>query len=241
MDAFRSIATTEGKTKLSQIPAMVESHHAYFLANFNESPDVVLKTLTDAAGDLKAGKCNPLVKNLLATVGGQLCADIDALKAVARWVSMAVPVVEDGNNFGCDVQAHVLKIVQDTAKKLEANVESLAAYSKDRGEAISKVVPSASRKTSNSESTTNTVGGKEEDAGDKTSTTKSSSSESSESDVVEDTLDHVIMIDLKWYNKLKGMCVDMMDSLAFCGDIMHKNLEKIENPRGEGSSGFSMY
>ena len=242
MEAFREAASTQAKAKLAELPTLIGSHMTFITETFGASQAAAVAGITAAAGDLKAGKANSMMNDLMMKVGEQLSADIGLLQLVARWISLSVPVVEDGNNFGCDVQAYVLKIVQEFIKSLQGHLDAMSTYYKDRGEAIAKLVPATSRKTTSSKSTSNSTGGKQEEAGDKTSSSESSESSTSESDVVEDTINYVVMHDLKWYNKLKGMSVDMMDALAVVSDTTAKNMKKIEAPRGEsGGSGFNMY
>ena len=47
--------------------------------------------------------------------------------------------------------------------------------------------------------------------------------------------------ELKWYYKLKDAAVTAMDSMMVVLDVVEKNREKIENPRGStgGGGGFS--
>ena len=46
------------------------------------------------------------MKELVKQINDFLAQDIEVLASIAQWIAMSVPVVEDGNNFGCDVQQH---------------------------------------------------------------------------------------------------------------------------------------
>ena len=134
-----------------------------------------------------------------------------------------MPVVEDGNNFGCDVQQHVYEGIKKSCTALQALQDSLASYYSDRGAAMEKVTSFPTKKVSSSSSKTSTTGGKvrrvlmfalphslphtvlrcpcaqEEEAGEKTSTSESTESSATETAICEDHLEAVMMIDLKWY------------------------------------------
>ena len=245
MDAFREVVAADAKAKVEQIPGMVEAHMAMFRENFTMSQEEARSTLATAAGDVKAGKSSAAMKMLVLKMNDALAQDIEVLASVAQWIAMLVPVVEDGNNFGCDVQQHVYKTVKDACTALQALQDSLASYYSDRGGAVEKVTSFPTKKVSSSTSKSSTTGGKEEEAGDKTATSETTEQSATETAVCEDHVEHVAMIDLKWYNKMKGMLMTMVESIAVAGDIVTKNLSKIENPRGEGGGGgshaFNMY
>lgn len=243
MDAFREMVGADAKAKVEQIPAMVEAHLGLMRENFAMTQEEARSTLATAAGDVKAGKASSAMKMLVLKMNDALAQDIEVLASVAQWIALSVPVVEDGNNFGCDVQQHVYDTVKKACTALQALQDSLASYHSDRGGAMDKVTSFPSKKVSSSTSKSSSTGGKEEESGDKTSTSESTEESATEVAVCEDHIEHVAMIDLKWYNKMKGMLMSMTESLAVAGDIVSKNIGKIENPRGDssGGGGFNMY
>jgi len=241
MESFLSDAVTDAKERHAGMPALVDVHMQFIRESFGGTQAEVLAALTKAAGDLKEGGGSPVMKDLMLKVGTQLNDDIDCLSSLARWIALSVPMVETGGQWGADVQSHVLGIITKANDKLKANLEALPNYYKDRGEALKKVVPSVSRKSSSSTTKSNTEGGKEEEAGAKTATSESSSTENTESDVLQDELDFVVMVDLKWFNKLKQMSVDMMDTLAIVCDTCMKNMDKLDGHGSSGGGGVAMY
>jgi len=241
MESFFELAVADAKEKHAAMPALVDVHAGFIRDSFTGTQAEVLEMLTKAAGDTKAGSGNPFMKDLMMKVSTQLTDDIDCLSSLGRWIALSVPMVETGGQWGADVQSHVLGIITKANDKLKANLETLPNYYKDRGEALKKIVPSVSRKTSASTSKSNTVGGKEDESGEKTATSESSSTESAESDALPDEIDFVAQIDLKWFNKLKQMSVDMMDTLAVVCDTCTKNMDKLDGPGTGGGGGIPMY
>jgi hypothetical protein len=139
------------------MPALVDVHMQFITESFGGTQAEMLAALTKAAGDLKVGSGSPVMKDLMVKVGTQLNDDIDCLSSLARWIALSVPMVETGGQWGADVQSHVLGIITKANDKLKANLETLPNYYKDRGEALKKVVPSVSRKSSSSTTKSNTV------------------------------------------------------------------------------------
>merc|ERR1712146_224488 len=116
-------------------------------------------------GDVKAGKSSVAMKELVKQINDFLAQDIEVLASIAQWIAMSVPVVEDGNNFGCDVQQHVYETVKKSCTALQALQDSLASYYSDRGAALDKVTSFPTKKVTTSTSKSSTTGGKEEEAG----------------------------------------------------------------------------
>ena len=238
------MVATDAKSKVEQIPALVEAHLALMRENFVVTQEEARANLVASAGDLKAGKSSASMKTLVLNMNDALAQDIEVLASLAQWIALSVPVVEDGNNFGCDVQGHVYDTIKKALAVLQGFQESLPAYFSDRAGAMDKVTSFPSKKTSSSTSKSSSTGGKIDEGGDKTSTSESTELSASETAICEDHLETVIMIDLKWYNKMKGMLMTMTETLAVAGDTISKNISKIEDPRGDkagGGGGFNMY
>lgn len=244
MDAFAEMVATDAKAKVEQIPALVEAHLLLMRENFVMTQEAARAHLVASAGDLKAGKSSAAMKTLVLKMNDALAQDIEVLASLAQWIALSVPIVEDGNNFGCDVQAHVYDTIKKALAVLQGFQESLPSYFSDRAGAMDKVTSFPSKKTSSSSSKSSSTGGKEDEAGEKTSTSESTESSATEAAICEDHLEFVAMVDLKWYNKMKAMLMTMTEALAMTGDTVVKNLSKIEDPRGEkggGGGGFNMY
>ena len=244
MDAYREMVSADAKAKVEQIPALIEGHLAFIRGAFTKSQADVRTELSSSPADLAAGKTNATMVALLLQLNDSLATDIEVLASLAQWIALHVPVVEDGNNFGCDVQAHVYKVIKESCTALQTTQDSLATYHNDRAGALDKVVSFPTKKVTNSSSKSNTTGGKEEEAGEKSDVSESTEESRTEKAVLQDYVEYVNMVDLKWYNKMKAAAMKMTEALAVAGDTVVKNMEKLEDPRGEsggGSKGFNMY
>ncbi|XP_022173026.1 proteasome activator complex subunit 3 isoform X2 [Myzus persicae] len=66
----------------------------------------------------------------------QLAEDTNALK---MWVSLLIPKIEDGNNFGVSVQEDTLAEIQQVEVEATNYLEQMSRYYASRGKLISKV------------------------------------------------------------------------------------------------------
>ncbi|CAG5895774.1 unnamed protein product [Menidia menidia] len=60
------------------------------------------------------------------------------LREVSMWVQLQIPRIEDGNNFGVDVQEKVFKLLTNTRTKIEAYQTQISKYYNERGDAVAK-------------------------------------------------------------------------------------------------------
>lgn len=55
------------------------------------------------------------------------------------WVTLLIPKIEDGNNFGVSIQAETLNEIQHVESEATAYLEQVSLYYTARGRLISKV------------------------------------------------------------------------------------------------------
>jgi len=190
-------------------------------------------------GDSKYGQMNELVYAMMGCVKPQLLMTIKDIVTIERFISLNIPVIEAGGNFGASVQASVLEVLKKKRTQLETSWQGLPAYHKERAAAMKECVCPKVEKTSTSCNETKTEGGKAEDAGEKKTTTKSTESSQSTQAPLRDHILHVVALDQKWFFRLQSLHQETMDVFAFICDLMIKNLEKVKNPRGTGGKGYT--
>lgn len=81
---------------------------------------------------------NEAVESLLKTTKHELCILKEKLNTLSLWMTLQVPKVEDGNNFGVAVQEKVFEHLTNTRTKIEGFQTTLGKYSPERGAAVDK-------------------------------------------------------------------------------------------------------
>lgn len=242
MEAFSKTSKKAGIKALKDLPELVNAASAFSAQLEKTHEQVHVEAVKAAKKTSVDGSANDMLSKLLVTVQGQLVVTISHLELIMRWIKLNIPTMEDGGNFGADVQGAALKAVVEAHKVLDTHLASLPDYHKDRFAALKdsrKVTQSKVTKTS--QSTTSTTGGKAEDAGDKTVKSKSVDTTDTEAAIFEDAFAFVVATDTKWFYKLRSIAVVNLDTLAFVCDVVNKNIQKIKNPRGTGSRGGGQY
>ena len=86
---------------------------------------------------------------------GEAAACVLDLRKIERFITLHVPKVEDGNNFGVAIQLEVAKLVKETGKECKGLLDALPTYHKDRAALLEKVVARTTTETSESKSSSN--------------------------------------------------------------------------------------
>merc|ERR1712078_406143 len=87
---------------------------------------------------------------------GEAAACVLDLRKIERFITLHVPKVEDGNNFGVAIQLEVAKLVKETGKECKSLLDALPAYHKDRAALLEKVFPKTTTETSEATSSSTT-------------------------------------------------------------------------------------
>jgi hypothetical protein len=178
---------------------------------------------------------------------------IDAVDAVAtdlavlcHYVTLTIPKMEDGGNWGVSVQLNALKAMSDSKEKLEKGLEELSKYTSTRAEALDKCkLASTSKSVTNSKSQSSSEGTTTEKGDAKSSDTKTSTEEKESSTAAGEGLEveyrkqAVTAVDVLFYSKAKSLYMAAMTSFMTAIDMMDKNADKISAPKGNGGGGSS--
>jgi hypothetical protein len=179
-------------------------------------------------------KAIPVVRDYLAK-------SIDETQLLERYISLHVPAMEDGNNFGVSVQMVVskhLKSIRDGAQK---RMESLPKYYSERADALDKLgVKKVTESRTKTSTTSISSGGKDGDENKQSSTEVAETKEAGSMKPDYNRVKHVIAIDVQWYNELRSILNALVASYLTIFDNMEKNKEKLSAPKGSGGSGISM-
>lgn len=207
------------------------------VSKFEEATEAELISKNFAAENSVLAKALPKTRDLVA-------AGISHILLLENFISLHIPAMEDGNNFGVSVQMVVSKALKEQREKWEKLLDISSGYYSSRAEAVSKldikkpIINESKTTTSTSktggkdgdESTTSTVATKEEKS---TGTNDSNSCEYHR-------VKHLLSLDTKCYLDLYSALISLKNGYILIIDNMEKNKEKLLSPKGSGGGGISM-
>ena len=189
-----------------------------------------------------ANSANAELDQAIETTIDAVDAVVDDLNTVSRYISLTVPKMEDGGNWGVSIQLDALKSLQDAQEKLTKAVEEISKYASSRADVLEKCkLPSQTVSVTSSDGTSNTT-----EKGDAKETRKSTETKETTTSLspVEATYRQaaVVACDVLYYSKAKALFQLCLSSYLTAMDFCDKNAEKIEKPKGSTGSGpSSMY
>mmetsp|Transcript_327 Transcript_327/g.348 ORF Transcript_327/g.348 Transcript_327/m.348 type:complete len:245 (-) Transcript_327:93-827(-) len=172
-----------------------------------------------------------------------LSTGIMHLRTIETYISLNVPQMEDGNNFGVTVQLNALKEIGDIKEKWSKSMEELPKYFSTRADAVDKLgLPKQSKTETKTTSQSESTGGKEGDES-KTNNSKTTEEKTSNGGAPEyHRIQHIIAIDVQQYFTLKAAMRSVMEGYLVAMDNLLKNRMKIDAPKGNGGGNFgAMY
>jgi len=194
---------------------------------------------------VKPESANETVASMLSSARSEAATCVLNLSKYERFIGLCVPKVEDGNNFGVAVQLETRKFVAEKRQKIKELFDKCADYHKDRAALWKDIAPKSSVDTVKSQVAS---GEDETKDGNATSSTKKSSekttSESKSSvpqSILPDATASVVALDLSWYFHLYFTLESIRDAYIACGDVVNKNRQRLQQPKGDGQSAMTMF
>jgi len=174
---------------------------------------------------------------------------ISHIQTLEQFISVHVPKIEDGNNFGVTVQLTVSKYLTESRDKMEEMMPLFPNYLKERAEAVEKLscIPKSTLTETKTKSSSESTGGKD---GDENKTSSSVTKEEKTVGTIEAAkekdyykLKHIVAIDVQCFSKMRlslNKCIKWYLTVL---DNMEKNKSKLTSPKGSGAgqSHMSMY
>lgn len=163
------------------------------------------------------------------------------LNKLDYFITLHIPTIEDGGNFGVGVQLDLVKKLGEFKESANKSAEALLGYESARAEALSKLnLPSSTYSSTKSTSETLTDGKKEEKSCTSEETKESRPSPSGSA--YESRIAAVVAVDTLYFSKASAMLSQNIISYIGVMDFIDKNKEKLVEPKGNsGGSNFSMY
>ncbi|KAG1695622.1 hypothetical protein DVH05_019361 [Phytophthora capsici] len=243
MSEYKKTVTASGAALLEELPKRVEQLQA--LVQQHTAGRTPSNLRTKFAQSVLAAPAsvssNGDVQSLLAVVGDQVSQLMSAIQLLQLWIQLQVPKVEDGNNFGVEVQKYAYVHLKDSLEKWQKIWDSLADYSSARATAVEKLNAKNSSESSTTTTVTSSKGGKDGDE-EKSVTATVEKQSNNGTKAPEDAIAAVVELDVKWYLNLVRALEGVRDQYAVTEDVITKNKEKIELPRGKNDrAGFNMF
>jgi len=95
---------------------------------------------TDSNGDAPAQiPCNAKLLRLIDVMKPEIKDVIEACESIKMWISLLIPRIEDGNNFGVSIQEEVLNEVHRIQTESMNYLDAISRYFITRAKIISKV------------------------------------------------------------------------------------------------------
>jgi len=200
--------------------------------------------LSSASNDFKeyaTVASNEKVVGAVTTTLDQVATHANLLSKLDYFITLHIPTIEDGGNFGVGVQLDLVKKLGEMKETASKSAEALLGYESARADALSKLnLPSSTSSVTKSTSATTTDGKKEEKESESREEKQSSSSPSGPA--YESRVAAVVAVDTLYYSKASGILSQIIISLIGVMDFIDKNKEKLIEPKGKaGGSNFSMY
>jgi len=240
-EKIETVLESEMPTKINSL--MVTQQELFTYASLEAANDAFLeaaKAKTMQASPTETDT-NPVVYKATVKAREELAALVETLLQLETWLTLSIPTVSDGNNFGVEIQEFVVKMLIAKKDAAKALLDGLNGYHTARADMWGKAVFPVSVKKTSSQGEKSSSGG-EKDTNEK-STSKDEAT--SHSMVHTDALVAIAGLDTQHYFNLKMIFNEMFKTYAVVHDSIKKNMQKLKNPRGEesrgGGGGISMF
>jgi len=182
-----------------------------------------------------SGQNNAVVDEVYGVVSDELARAISLLRDLEKWIVILVPKVEDGNNFGVEVQGAIYGKMNEYRTKLESKLESMPDYYKDRAAAMEKISGKISAEkvtTSTSSKDAKDENGEKKNTESNAESVVTKTTETAINSPLPDAVQHVVMLDGKWHG-IFTRDLELIGQVLF-GVYHHLalNWEKVTLPRG---------
>lgn len=227
----------QGSTIHKSLPARVQNLQALIAQFTLQSPGEVQKKFTEV---LKDGGDNVAVETLYTAVQNAISQFIDDFSALSLWISLMVPEIHDGNNFGVSVQGEILKVIKEQITRFKGDFDNMPQYFWKRGEVRDKLSSSSTKSINKTTKSTGTsTSNKNEDSKD---TKSRSDSQDDKTDVTQETVNStsdnssfnrfLVAHDSNEYFHLRYLSTELLQAYAAVYLLITNNMSKVTKPRG---------
>lgn len=246
---YRKKSKDEVKALLSSAPQTIERIEETITSLFAQTNTTTLQEEYAKALVPNPERPASTLQDAIQAYNLTLADTISLIQTIERFITLNIPQMEDGNNFGVTVQMTVSKALQEVKDTLTKRTEAVSSYYSTRADLVDKfglVKETNSITVTESASKSTSEGG--EKSGDEK---KQSSTEVKESKKSGNNADFegrlyprllaLVAADVNCYMNARTGLVDCRNSLLMIYDNVEKNFEKLASPKGGGGNSMGMY
>jgi hypothetical protein len=246
---IRKASLTEVKSLLSSTPATISAMNETLTTHFPTVNTTEVQTQYTTLLKPNPEAPNATLEAAIDAYSNTLSNTIAMIQTIECFITLHIPQMEDGNNFGVTVQMTISKALEQVKESLLKKMEVVPSFYSSRADLIDKFgltksVVSTTKTTSKSTST----GGKDGDE------SKESSSEVTDEKSTGSVLDveskmyprflALVKADVNCYINARVGLVECRNSVLMILDNVEKNLDKLSMPKGSagyGGNSMGMY
>jgi Proteasome activator pa28 beta subunit len=247
LQSFQETASAQALSQIKEAPQSIQALQDKYEQVFGKSLVQSQQAVQQSTDLLQNATVSSAIEATLEAVD-QTLAFFDKMN---RYITLTLPLMEDGGNFGVTIQLGVLKQITDSQEKIEKSLDDLLKYASTRAEALTKcsglnevqVVSTQTTGTSQSQGES-TEKGQQTTSDQKKSTEEKTTSTQSQSPLAAWRLQAVQSVDLAYYAKARSLYQTALTAYLGGVDMADKNAQKLAHPKGNqgGGSGYrSMY
>eukprot|EP00591_Stephanopyxis_turris_P006517 CAMPEP_0195508100 /NCGR_PEP_ID=MMETSP0794_2-20130614/1399_1 /TAXON_ID=515487 /ORGANISM="Stephanopyxis turris, Strain CCMP 815" /LENGTH=253 /DNA_ID=CAMNT_0040634975 /DNA_START=49 /DNA_END=810 /DNA_ORIENTATION=- len=199
------------------------------------------KAFEDEISTKGAEEANSTLENAIPPTRDAIALGIAHIQTLEAWITLSIPPVEDGNNFGVSIQLDVAKFLDEKRKEFGKILDSIPAYYGSRADVVDKLnLPSGSTSVTTTKTKSETSGGKDGDEAKTSTTVVEEDKESGPKKQSMQRLRQLVALDVQFYNNLRSSLVSVTDGYATIMDNCEKNYDKLAQPKGSSGGRHNM-
>jgi len=248
MKGLRDSTKKEVESLLNTAPELIPTIDGILNSHFS-SNTTQIQTQYTAALKPDPEAANTTLSSAIDEYTLALSETLSVIQKVERFITLHIPQMEDGNNFGVTVQMTISKALKEVRESLVKKMDFIPSYYNSRADLLDKFgLPKTVVSTTKTESKSDVKGGKDGDEA------KQSCTEVTENKTTGSVLDldrklynrfmALVKLDVNCYVNVRMGLVECRDSLTMILDNVEKNMEKLSSPKGSngyGGNSMSMY
>lgn len=251
LSSFQETSKAAALEVIKKGPETAKSLKESFDEHFPPSQSLSAVRAKYDAMDVSTTANEPLAKAINTTVDA-VDAVLADMACLTQYVTLTIPKMEDGGNWGVSVQLAAVKAMSDSKEKIDKGLDEIVKYYASRADAMEKCKQfSTQAKVNTTTKTQATSEGNDSEKGDNKSNETKTVVEEKETVTtqgarleLEYRKNAVTAIDVLYYTKAKSLFQLALTSYMASVDFADKNADKLASPKGSNGSGStysSMY
>merc|ERR1712038_1637001 len=232
---IRDSTKAEVESLLTSAPTTISSINKIITSQFSTINTTEIQSQYATALKPNPESNNASLQSAIDAYSDTLSNTISVIQTIERFITLHIPQMEDGNNFGVTVQMTISKALKEVKESLMKKMEFIPTFYNSRADLVDKFGLTKSMTKSD------VKGGKEGDE------SKESCTEVTEEKTTGSVLDldsklknrfmALVKLDVNCYVSARIGLVECRDSLLMILDNVEKNMDKLTSPKGSGGYG----